>query len=121
MKENFDSNYNRNFDDESFIRETGGILLIGIGLVLVTIAVLLLGKCCKVCNAKCIKLVEKIKATLIWNAFIRTSLQGYLQIAFAGLPILLTFSSSNQSQRIYSIVCIMILIALPTIYGILLY
>ena len=60
------------------IYKVGGPLIIGISLLLILIVLALLTKYNKKLNKKANDLVEKAKKKLIWNAFIRYTLQSYL-------------------------------------------
>ena len=70
----------------------GSMLVIGIIMVIVALLISLLAwrlKSKQKC-ASCLKVLDKIKNKLFWNAFIRYSLQSYLKIAFVIFTALAT-------------------------------
>ena len=83
-QEKFPEHYSYNkTDDISVVEKVGSIVIILAVMILLALPILLCRKCC---NMNC---VNKLKSKLIWNPFIRCSLQAYLQIGFVNIPILL--------------------------------
>ena len=62
-----------------------------------------------------------MKAKVFWNVGIRYSLQYYLKIAFTSVPILLAYQSESLFETVYSGTAVCILMALPVVYGVILY
>ena len=78
VQEMLSEKFNASFKDSSIMDDMGINFLIGSVLVLFTIIILLLGLLNKKLSASIRNKLEKVKAKLLWNAFIRYSLQSYL-------------------------------------------
>ena len=82
-----------NINGAHLIREMGSVILIGVGILITTIVLLLLGLLRK--NKKMNGVILKIKQKLFFNAFIRYSLQSYLKIGFVSIPTLRIISQRS--------------------------
>ena len=67
-------------------------------------------------NSSLKQLIEKVKAKLFWNAFIRYSLESYLKWAFVSLTVLSSIQNRSLIEKVAVIICISILSTLPFIY-----
>ena len=107
-------------DDEGIFGQVGTVIILVTGLILITLSMILLGKYNKKLSETMRKCVEKIKSKLIWNAFIRCSLQSYLQIGFISIPNISYTKSRGIFKTAFARVNLIIVLALPVLYGILL-
>ena len=95
--------------------------MIVILLILVIITLLMLGlyKCRNRIGDTANKLIRKMKDVLIWNAFIRYSLQSYLKLAYINIVsiLVLTWSSNTKVMAsIGKIVMVALCVLLPLFY-----
>ena len=97
----------------TFIDDMGDIAIIGVVLVLSAAILILQGILCKK-----FKLIEKLKAKLLWNAFIRFSLQYYLKAAFVTVTALSVFSKQTKNEKFKTLVTMSILVLLPNTYAV---
>ena len=111
--------FNRTDDEGTFVQEAN-IILVVTGMILITLSMVLLGKYNKMLSETMRKFAEKIKSKLIWNAFIRCSLQVYLQIGFVNIPNISITQSRGIFKTAFARVNLIILMALPVLYGMLL-
>ena len=70
--------------DARFFPSITFLLVVGVILVLVTMLTSVFAFLCRT-SACCEKALAKLKEKLLWNAFIRYSLQSYLKLAFANI------------------------------------
>ena len=120
VSEKLQTDFNPNFSESGFMNEMGSTFIIAACLILLTAVLLLLGLLRKKLNATFTKLIDKVKATLFWNAFIRYSLQAYLQIGFASMPVLIAYSQHSVFKILYASANILMLLTLPVFYSVLL-
>ena len=113
-------------DDQSFtesglLDDLGTTWLVAAGLLLLTLLLLLLGLLKKKLNDKLKMVIEKVKAKLFWNAFIRYTLQTYLKIGFVCIPALAILSTKGATQKISIFANVALLLILPGLYAAILY
>lgn len=108
------------FKENSVIDDMGAMFIIGLGLLFLIGMTFLFTAICKNKNGCCIKLVNKIKAKLLWNSVIRYSLQSYLKLAFANFAALTTIrwgTFSNVMLSLFTSLTSFILAILPFYYA----
>lgn len=102
MKEKFNLKYNLDFENIDLIKEMGEPVLIGALIVFIACVFLLLGRFKSKLSETHIKIIQKLKVKMIWNAFIRYSIQEYLKIGLASLAALAAYRNINLGQIVYA-------------------
>ena len=103
----------------------GNMLLILLLALIVTTLVVLLVKFCNKCCQSCKDKASQLKKKLLWNFFLRFTLQSYLKISigalFAVSVVELTSSASSSVNATINIVMVVLISSLPIFYAILLH
>ena len=103
----------------------GNMLMILLLALIVTTLVVLLVKCGHKCSQTCKTKASQMKKKLLWNFFLRFSLQSFLKISigalFAVSVVDFTSSASSSVNAAINILTVVLISSLPVFYAILMH